>query len=59
MRFKNFMFTDKNNGFFMALGESKKRQYILTATKEGKITGFQKFIKEKDEGYFLIYGDKF
>ena len=59
MRFKNFIFTNNSNSFFMALGESKKRQYILTATKEGKITGFQKFIKEKNEGYFLIYGDEF
>jgi len=59
MRFKNFIFTDDNNSFFIAFGESKKRKYILIATKEGKITGFQKFIKEKDEGYFLIYGDEF
>ena len=58
MRFKNFMFTNSSNSFFMALGESKKRQYILIATKEGKITSFQKFIKEKNKGYFLIYGDK-
>ena len=58
MRFKNFMFIDSSNSFFMAFGESKKRQYILTATKKGKITGFQKFVKEKNEGYFLIYGDE-
>ena len=48
---KDFMF----NCF---IGEFKKRMYLCTFNKKGNITGFRKFIKEKNEGYFLIYGDE-
>lgn len=56
MRFKNFKITDLD--IFVAIGESKKRQYILTTNLQGKITGFRMFLKEKNKGYFLIYGDE-
>jgi hypothetical protein len=59
MRFALRTFTDNGNFlFYCYIGESKKRMYLLTADKDGKITGFRKFWKQNDEGYFLVYGDE-
>ena len=57
MRFALRKFTSGENFLFNCfIGESKKRMYLCTFDKKGNITGFRKFIKEKNEGYFLIYG---
>ena len=59
MRFKMFQMINTPIGDFgMFLGESKKRQYIMTWDKNGNIMGFKKYNKEKGEGYFLIYDEE-
>ena len=56
MRFKMYQMINTPSGDFgVFLGESKKRQYIMTWDKNGKITGFKKFKKECEK-YFLLDG---
>lgn len=59
VRFKQFQFIEEEKFLCHCfLGESRKRMYIMTANENGDITGFKKFQKKKDEGYFLIYDTK-
>lgn len=52
-------FTNEESFLFNAfIRESKKQMYIMSFDENNKITGFKTFQKEKDEGYFFIYGDE-
>lgn len=46
------------NKIHLFISESKKRMYLITINNEGIITDYNKFNKEKNEGYFLIYDNE-
>lgn len=51
------MINSSRDDFYLFIGESKKRMYLMTAKEDGSITGYRMFPKQKDEGYFLIYDE--